>query len=54
MTFDGQTVVINNADSNNINKIIKYLLQEVSIIGIDSKQVGLKEIISQTEGKNNA
>lgn len=54
VTFDGQTVVINNADSNNINKIIKYLLQEVSIIGIDSKQVGLKEIISQTEGKNNA
>jgi len=48
-SVDDQSVVFTESDSINLNQIIGSLLKEVPITGIESKRIGLKDIMLQRE-----
>lgn len=50
--FNDQDIVLNNSEC--LNEIILKLLKEVSITGLDSKKIGLKEIMTQNKEDINA
>lgn len=49
--IEGQTLVLNETVENGLNEIIMALLSEVTITNIESKKIGLKDIMSKQEVK---
>lgn len=54
VTFDNRIIILVDKKENNLNDIIGKLLKEVSIMGIEKKQISLKDIMKYKEGDNNA